>query len=71
MIPYVKRKVQLFFNDQRGDVSVKGIAITVGAIVIIGFIALWLASDSGPLQGWITTGGDEVWSWIKDLFGVT
>jgi len=73
---YVKERVKLlmgskFVKDERGEFSVKGLALTIGAIVVIGFIVMWLASDSGPLQGWITSGWEDViWPWIQSVFGM-
>lgn len=58
---------QSFWKDERGDIGIKQIAITVGIIVIIAF-AIGLIKDSF-LEGWIK----DVWKMfmdaIKDMTG--
>ena len=55
-----------FFCDERGEVSVKGLAITVGAIVVIGAVVTWLSG--GQLTTWISDIWDSVWNWIQNTF---
>jgi len=47
-------KKQSFWKEERGDISIKGIAITVAIIVVIG---LALTFIQGNLGTWIT----EIW----------
>jgi uncharacterized membrane-anchored protein len=59
-----------FWNDERGELSVKGLALAVGAIIVIGAIVIWLADPvDGPLigaSGWISDVWDKVWKWVQD-----
>jgi uncharacterized membrane-anchored protein len=59
-------EVKTFINDERGRFGVKELAITVGAIVVIGAIVTWLAD--GQLSDWIEDIWDIVWTWIQDTF---
>ncbi|MCL2146649.1 MAG: hypothetical protein FWH52_02465 [Synergistaceae bacterium] len=59
-------KVKRFMNDEQGDFSVKGLAITVGAIVVIGAVVTWLSN--GQITVWISDVWDSVWGWIQDTF---
>ena len=60
------KRMRFFRNSKRGDVSVKGLAVTVGAIVVIGAIVTWLAG--GVLEDWIGEVWSQVWGWIQSTF---
>ncbi|MCL2048461.1 MAG: hypothetical protein FWG87_07010 [Defluviitaleaceae bacterium] len=62
----MKERLSTFINDERGRFGVKELAITVGAIVVIGAIVTWLAG--GQLADWVTDVWDAVWTWIQDTF---
>ena len=58
-------KQQSFWKEERGDFGVKGIAITIAVIVLIGAIITIIQAN---LDGWIA----EIWTMfidqIKKLF---
>jgi len=57
-----------FLGDDRAEFSVKGLAVTVGAIVVIGAVVIWLSN--GQMTDWI----DEVWGalggWLDESIGL-
>ena len=55
----LKTKIKGFIKSEKGDVSVKGIAIMVAIIVIVGFA---IGVIQGKLGGWI----DQIWSMAVD-----
>jgi len=61
------QRTHAILSNERGDFSVKGLAITVGAIVVIGAVVTWLKSDGG-MQPMI----EQVWTslgeWMKLTF---
>ena len=60
------KKALFLKNSKRGEFSVKGLAITVGAIVVIGAVVAWLSGN--VLTGWIEDAWDTMWGWIQDSF---
>ena len=60
----MKEKLKAKLKNERGDFSIKGIALTVAAIVIIGFA---IAAINTNLSGWITTVWDLFMGQIEDL----
>jgi len=56
----------MFMADKRGEFSIKGLAITVGAIVVVGAVVMWLSD--GQMTTWI----DELWTtlggWMTETF---
>jgi hypothetical protein len=56
-----------FLSSERGDFSIKGIAIAVGCIVVVGVIVSWLAG--GQITEWIADVWDRVWNdWLPNFF---
>jgi riboflavin synthase alpha subunit len=55
----MKEKLKAKLKSERGDVSIKGIALTVAAIVLIGFA---ISIINGNLSGWIS----QVWQLFMD-----
>ena len=49
------KRVDEFINDERGDFGIKEIAMMVAAIVVIGFIVVFLTDNMGD---WI----EELWN---------
>jgi hypothetical protein len=60
------KNIKSFFGSKRGEVSVKGLAMTVGIIVLIGFIVVTL--QQGLLKTWVEDVWTTVWTWIQDSF---
>ena len=61
-------KARAFADEERGSISVQGIAITVGAIIVIGFITILLTTTgSSPISGWITQVWTALWGKVSDL----
>jgi len=60
------KKALFLKNSKRGEFSVKGLAITVGAVIVIGAVATYLSQ--GPVAGWIEQAWDGLWSWIQSSF---
>ena len=63
MLKNLFKKASTFVKEERGDFSVKGIAITVAVIVIIG-VAVGLIS--GFASGWISQIWDMLIGFIED-----
>ena len=63
------RSARAFLNDERGEFSVKGLAVTVGVIVVVGAVVVWLAAGGG-MQGMI----EELWTalggWLDGTIGL-
>ena len=53
----MKNGLREFINEERGDVSVKGIAILVATIVVIGAVMVFFKDNIGD---WIT----DIWEWV-------
>ena len=66
----VKSKARAIVLDERGDFSVKGLAMTLGVIVVIGIIVAWLGTGGG-LQEMIEEVWASVWGFIKSTFGIS
>lgn len=50
--------------EEKGEVGIKQIAITVGVIILIGVVVTYL--QGGVLVGWV----DDVWEFLfEDLIG--
>jgi len=68
MINSAIRSIRAFLGDERGDFSIKGLAITVGAIVVIGAVVMWLSA--GQMTSWI----EDVWTalggWLEESIGL-
>ena len=58
-----------FLSDERGEFSVKGLAITVGVIMVIGAIVTWLAVDGG-MKGMIEQVWDSLGGWLDETIGL-
>ncbi|MCL2633126.1 MAG: hypothetical protein FWD34_01280 [Oscillospiraceae bacterium] len=52
--------------EKRGEFSVKGLAIMVGTIVVIGAVVTIVVN--GLLEGWIVQVWDTIWGWIESTF---
>ena len=65
MLPVLKEKVLLFKNDNRGDFGIKSLAMTVGAIVVISAVVVFLTE--GQITVWVTDVWDTVWQWIQNM----
>jgi len=63
------QNARMFICDERGDFSVKGLAITIGIIVAVGAVVTWLAGGGG-LQAWI----EDIWTalggWLESTIGL-
>jgi len=59
----------MILSNERGEFSIKGLAITVGAIVVIGAVVVWLGAGGGMQdmieQVWTSLGG-----WLDDTIGL-
>jgi hypothetical protein len=55
----------MWIRSRKGEFSVKGLALTVAAIVVIGFIMTWIMATGG---GFETVWG-AVWGWIQSFMG--
>ena len=60
-------KLKGFWADERGDVGIKQIAMTVGVIILIGGVVTFL-SDGETLGGWVEDVWDFVFEKIKSVF---
>ena len=60
------KKALFLKNSRRGEFSIKGLAITVGAIVVIGAVVAWLSG--GVLANWIEEVWGVMWGWIQTSF---
>ena len=62
------QSIRMFMADKRGEFSIKGLAITVGAIVVIGAVVMWLSE--GQMTNWI----EQLWStmggWLDETIGL-
>jgi len=65
----IARKEKTFTDRERGEVTVKGLAITVGAIVVIGSVVMWLGSGGG-MRMMIEQVWEGVWGWISQVFDI-
>ncbi len=61
-------KFKGFWADERGDVGIKQIAVTVGVIILIGVVVNSL-KDGTTLSKWVTDVWDFVFQKIKSVFG--
>ena len=59
------QSARIFIGDERGEFNIKGLAITVATIVVIGAVVTWL-TEGNQMTTWIT----EVWGslgvWLED-----
>lgn len=69
MLRTLLENARMFFRDERGDFSVKGLAITIGIIVVVGAIVAWLATPGGGLQTWIENIWTSLGSWLETAIG--
>ncbi len=62
----MKEELSRLVNEERGDIGVKQLAITVGVIIVIGAVVAVL---TGKMDGIVT----DVWDWLfiqlKELTG--
>ena len=69
MTQALRRKSRSFLEDEQGEFSVKGLAITVGIIVVVGAVVVWLAQGKGMQdmieQVWTALGG-----WLEETIGL-
>jgi hypothetical protein len=49
---------QSFWKEEKGEISIKGIAITIGIIILVGFA---IATIQGKMGNWL----DDIWGIIK------
>ena len=63
------KRIKSFINSKRGEVDIKGLAMTVGIIVLIGAVVVYL--KNGPLNGWVEEVWTNVWNWIQAVFMTT
>ena len=68
MFNLIKQILDMLVNDERGDFSVKSLAVTVAAIVVIGFVIMEFTTG-GWLMEVVQQVWDGVWGWISDLMG--
>ena len=61
--------IRTFLGDERGDFSVKGIAITIGVIVVVGAVVLWLTGDGG-IQSMIEDLWEALGGWMEETIGL-
>ena len=66
MLQHLIQGVRKFKRDERGDFGIKGLAITVGAIVVIGAVVFWLAN--GEMIKIVETVWEQAWGWITGIF---
>ncbi|MGZ9584920.1 hypothetical protein [Paenibacillus marinisediminis] len=58
-------KKQSFWKEEKGEISIKGIAITIGIIILVG---LSITLIQGKMGQWL----DDIWEIIKtNLEGIT
>ncbi|MEK5253478.1 hypothetical protein [Paenibacillus odorifer] len=60
-------KFKGFWADEKGEVGIKQIAMTVGVIILIGVVVTSLSSGS-TLADWVGDVWDAVFGKIKDVF---
>lgn len=58
-----------FIRDRRGEFSVKGLAFTVGTIVVVGAVVVWLAGGDG-MKDMIVQVWDALGGWLGDTVGL-
>ena len=68
MINSAIRSIRAFIDDERGDFSIKGLAITVGAIVVIGAVVMWLSA--GQMTSWIGDVWTALGGWLDESIGL-
>ena len=68
MINSAIRSIRAFIGDERGDFSIKGLAITVGAVVVIGAVVMWLSE--GQMTSWIEDVWDALGGWLQESMGL-
>ncbi|GGH10997.1 hypothetical protein [Paenibacillus segetis] len=65
-----KQKVKAFIKDESGDFSVKGIAVTIAVILIIGFAVTVITGGE-----FIKTAVEAVWNMLlgglQNMFGTS
>lgn len=61
-------KIKGFWADERGDVGIKQIAVTVAVIMLIGVVVTSL-STGNTLATWVTEVWNYVFGKIKSVFG--
>lgn len=49
---------QSFWSEEKGEISIKGLAITIGIIILVGFA---IAAIQGKMGNWL----DDIWGIIK------
>jgi len=49
---------QSFWKEEKGEISIKGIAITIGVIILVGFA---ITTIQGKMGVWL----DDIWGIIK------
>lgn len=55
-----KNTIKSFWNDESGDVSIKGLAITVAILVLVGLALVFIR---GNLDGWI----QDIWDRFMEM----
>ena len=66
MLKPLIQSMRMFRADDRGEFSIKGLAITVGAIVVIGAVVVWLSE--GQMTTWIGELWDTLGGWLNETF---
>ena len=68
MLRSVNQDIKRFMLDERGDFSIKGLAVTVGVIVVVGAVVVWLTG--GQMTGWIEDIWDSLGGWLDTTIGL-
>lgn len=65
LLKRLKEKTKRFIKDERGEFGLKQIAITLGVIILVGFVVTTL--KDGLLAGWIEDTWDYLFEQIQNL----
>ena len=68
MLRSLDQRIKRFMLDERGDFSIKGLAITVGVIVVVGAVVVWLSG--GQMTNWIEDIWDSLGGWLDTTIGL-
>ena len=70
MLRTLVQSARAFVGDERGELGVKGLAIMVGSIVVVGALVVWLGPGGGMQLFIEEVWNDGVWPWVQDVFGI-
>jgi len=68
MLRSLDQRIKGFILDERGDFSIKGLAVTVGVIVVVGAVVVWLTG--GQMTNWIEDIWDSLGGWLDTTIGL-